>query len=104
MKKPNNAVLAGLLVAIIAITATTTTIVSIQPQQQLAYAIVPGLCPSCAKEFAPGQEKVDTDFESQSAKPFAPGQEAGIEPAPCGACNGSSELAPGQEAKIIGPE
>jgi hypothetical protein len=72
--------------------------------QQTAYAIIPGPCKGCAKEFAPGQEKVNSDFESISAKPFAPGQEAKIQPAPCEACNGASEFAPGQEAKIIGPE
>jgi hypothetical protein len=43
MKKPV-AVLASLLVAILAITAATTTIVTIQPQQQLAYAIEPMPC------------------------------------------------------------
>jgi len=92
-----------LIVAIIAITAAAaTTIVSVG--QQIAYAIKPGPCESCAKAFAPGQEKIDSDFESTSAKPFAPGQEAKIEPGPCPQCNGASEFAPGQEAKIIGPE
>ncbi|MDQ3837315.1 MAG: hypothetical protein M3270_10345 [Thermoproteota archaeon] len=73
-------------------------------QQQQVYAISPVSCDQCAKEFAPGQEKINSDFESTSAKPFAPGQEAKIEPAPCSQCNGASEFAPGIEAKIIGPE
>ncbi|MDQ3869271.1 MAG: hypothetical protein M3250_06915, partial [Thermoproteota archaeon] len=74
MKKPNTIFLASLILALATVAAAASTILSVG--QQLAYAISPLPCSSCAKEFAPGQEKVDSDFESQSAKPFAPGQEA----------------------------
>ena len=104
MDKPIDTVAALLLAAIIAVTAATTIVSIGQQQEQLAYAIEPDPCPQCAKEFAPGQEKVDSDFESTSAKPFAPGQEAGIEPGPCGNCKGASEFAPGQEKFEPQPE
>ncbi len=103
MNKPKLGI--AMLAAVgLAVTASVIVGGALTIQQQLAYAIVPAPCDGCAKEFSPGQEKIDSDFESQSAKPFAPGQEAKIEPAPCPSCNGASEFAPGQEAKIIGPE
>jgi hypothetical protein len=102
MNKPKLGIV--LLAAVgLAVTASVIVVGALSIQQQ-AYAISPGPCPQCAKEFAPGQEKIDSDFESTSAKPFAPGQEAKIEPGPCEGCNGASEFAPGQEVKIIGPE
>jgi hypothetical protein len=105
MKKSQNVLSGLLMVGLLSAAAITAVVASIpQQQQQVAYAITPAPCKGCAKEFAPGQEKIDSDFESTSAKPFAPGQEAKIEPVPCSSCNGASEFAPGQEVKIIGPE
>jgi hypothetical protein len=67
--------LTSILIVIVTVTVATTIVSIKQQQQQLAYAIEPAPCPQCAKEFAPEQEKIDSDFESARAKPFAPGQE-----------------------------